>query len=402
MGVLKNIKKVCAKPIKTLENKVIPVINSINTYLDSWFPQDKWNWRKVAIAWAAVQAFVITGLEIYVAYKNVEQVSSVYHYYKSSNDIYILSQLAVADSLAVYHMIFIVALFFQFYLICDTVSKSSTLQLIPGTIFSIGITVYSVVQYIQAESSFKSKYIELMIAKDPESRNKIHQSKAVEIVIIVLMCLFCMGWVIITLRLYKVFGWNVFKQLGADIGVKNRLKLYQTLLAFLKIDIFFFTAFTLQFFIFVITYVKTDGLKIQIINIVFLVICFSMPFLGFAAIKKENYKIMCTFIFLLSISIGYMAYNFVDIIIDTHKNSELCDGNTKICITARYRNCSNSLSMACISSIILGTLTFVLSLISFRNFPKGLRIKEKSNRPSSSHHSSLSSSNRTQRRWSIE
>jgi len=36
MGVLKNIKKVCAKPIKTLENKVIPVINSINTYLDSW------------------------------------------------------------------------------------------------------------------------------------------------------------------------------------------------------------------------------------------------------------------------------------------------------------------------------------------------------------------------------
>jgi len=61
-----------------------------------------------------------------------------------------------------------------------------------------------------------------MIAKDPESRNIIHQSKAVEIVIIVLMCLFCIGWVVITLRLYKVFGWNVFKQLGADIGVKSK------------------------------------------------------------------------------------------------------------------------------------------------------------------------------------
>ena len=36
MGVLKKMKKACAKPIKTLENKVIPIINSANTYLDSW------------------------------------------------------------------------------------------------------------------------------------------------------------------------------------------------------------------------------------------------------------------------------------------------------------------------------------------------------------------------------
>jgi len=37
------------------------------------------------------------------------------------------------------------------------------------------------------------------------------------------MFIFCLGWIIITLRLYKIFGWNVFKQLGADIGVRSKL-----------------------------------------------------------------------------------------------------------------------------------------------------------------------------------
>jgi len=37
------------------------------------------------------------------------------------------------------------------------------------------------------------------------------------------MPIFCLGWVLIALRLYKIFGWNVFKQLGADIGVKSKL-----------------------------------------------------------------------------------------------------------------------------------------------------------------------------------
>jgi len=396
MTLLRNVKKAISKPYKAFNNKVIPVINSINNYLDVWFPQDKWNWRKIAIGWAALQVVVITALEIKVALDNIKQVKYIHRYYMSLADTIVLSQLSVADSLSVYHMIFTVAQFFQFYLVCDTVIKSSTLQLLPGTLFSYGIAIYSIVQYIQAKAGIQIDYVKNI---EDEKKNEHLHTANIEIIIIILMGIFCFGWTIITLRLYKIFGWNVFKQLGADIGVKNRLKLYQIFLALLKIDIFFFTGFTMQFLIFVVTYIK-ESMKAQVINIVLLVINFIMPFLGIGATRKENYKIMCLFIIFLSISIGYMVFSFVDILVDKQKNSSNCE-KENICIAAKYRNCFNSLSIACIMSIVLGVITFVLALINFKNFPKGLK-KDKTIRPSTSHNSTLSSSYNTQKRWSIE
>ncbi|OUM69256.1 hypothetical protein PIROE2DRAFT_2748 [Piromyces sp. E2] len=377
MGFSKNLKKAFVKPIKAIDNKVIPIVNKINTHLDAWFPQEKYNWRKIAIGWAAIQAVVITALEIYVTLKNNDKIEQIYNFHKGSNDSTKLSLLSGTDSLAVYHMIFIVAQFFQLYLICDTITKSSTLQLIPGTIFSLGMGVYSIVQYIQANRGIKNeKLVQEYLEQKRDKLSDLRKGKWAEIVIIILMGIFCFGWIIITLRLYKNFGWNVFKQLGADIGVKNRLKLYQILLALLKIDIFFFTAFTIQFAIFVITNIK-DGITIKIINIILLGLNFIMPFIGFIATKKENYVYMTLFIVLLSISLGYMVFNLFDILVDIHKNNN-CNKNGEIC-ERTYRDCSVSLSMACISSIIVGIITFVLALINFKNFPKGLK-KDKTKR----------------------
>ncbi|ORX42438.1 hypothetical protein BCR36DRAFT_157651 [Piromyces finnis] len=121
MGFSKKLKNVFVRPYKAIDNKIVPIVNKINTHLDVWFPQEKHNWRKKAIGWAIIQAAVITALEIYVTLQNRHKLEKVYDYYKISNDENKLSQLSVTDSLAVYHMIFIVAQFFQLYLICDTV-----------------------------------------------------------------------------------------------------------------------------------------------------------------------------------------------------------------------------------------------------------------------------------------
>jgi len=316
MSFTKNLKKAFVRPIKAVDNRVIPVVNKINTYLDAWFPQGRYNWRKISIGWATVQAIIITILEIYVTIDNTHKIDKVFYHHKLSNNPDIIGQISGTDSLAVYHMIFIVAQFFQLYLICDTITKSSTLQLIPGTIFSLGMGIYSVVQYVQANKGMNN---ELVKELSDEEKSGLRKAKWAEILIIVLMGIFCFGWIIITLRLYKNFGWNVFKQLGADIGVKNRLKLYQILLALLKIDIFFFSAFTIQFAIFVITNIE-DGITVKIINIILLGLNFIMPFIGFIATKKENYVYMTLFIVLLSISLGYMVFNFIDIVVDVNKD----------------------------------------------------------------------------------
>jgi len=387
MTLLRNVKKAISKPYKAFNNKVIPVINSINNYLDVWFPQDKWNWRKIAIGWAALQVVVITALEIKVALDNIKQVKYIHRYYMSLADTIVLSQLSVADSLSVYHMIFTVAQFFQFYLVCDTVIKSSTLQLLPGTLFSYGIAIYSIVQYIQAKAGIQIDYVKNI--EDEKKNEHLHTAANIEIIIIILMGIFCFGWTIITLRLYKIFGWNVFKQLGADIGVKNRLKICQIFLALLKIDIFFFTAFSIQIFVFVVTNINNTTEKM--VNSALLVVNFIILFMGFFAIKKESYVLMSIFIILLSISIGYMSYNVMDVVIDSRRNERWKD--------KKYRNCSISISMACYSSIVAGIITFILALFNFKNFPKGLT-KDKSYREATSNTSTLSSSNG--KRWSIE
>jgi len=376
MGASKKIKNIFVKPYKAFTNKFIPIVNSINNYLDSWFPSEKYNWRKIAIAWALLQVITITTLEIFVTRENGKQTTAIFEFYRTTNNGEIISKLSGVDSLAVYHMIFIVAQFFLLYLICDTVTKSSTIQLIISTFFSIGIAGYSVIQLWQAnkgsapEEDNPDGIINHYLTQNPTA--ELHKSKNLEYIIIGVMPIFCLGWVLIALRLYKIFGWNVFKQLGADIGVKNRLKLCQIFLAILKIDIFFFTAFTIQIFIFVVTNINETPKKI--INCVLLAVNFIILFLGFYAIKKENYVYMSMFIALLSISIGFMVYNVVDIIYD-NMNTENAkkSGNGNDLKLVKYRNCSISLSMACYSSIVAGMVTFILALINFKNFPKGLK-----------------------------
>ena len=97
---------------------------------------------------------------------------------------------------------------------------------------NIGFTVYSLIQYKQAEAMRNKEeyepYIEYIHNTEDEGKitdiKDINEGKTIEFIIIGFMCLFSVGWLIIDLRLYKVFGWNVFKQLGADIGVKSKYR----------------------------------------------------------------------------------------------------------------------------------------------------------------------------------
>lgn len=386
MGFYDKVKNAVSTPFTAIENVTLPVINKLNTYLDRLFPQDKWNWKIISIAWSFIQMITIMVLEIYIAYCNIKQKDYIYDKINKSGNMVLLRKIALADPLTVYHMIFLVAQAYQFYLIVDTLTKSSTIQLFAECIFNIALSIYTIVQYQQAENVIKDKDINDIFLNN-HNEKVFHSSKNVEIVTIGVMFFFCIGWIIITLRLYKVFGWNVFKQLGADIGVKNRLKFYQVLLTLLKFDIFFFTGFTMQFFVFVVAYLTEEMEEIKIVHMTLLVLTFLMPFCGFYATKKENYHFMTIFILLLSISIGYMVYNLVDIKLD--------ESNSK------YRDCKKSLSFTCISSIFLGILTFILALTNFKNFPKGLK-KDKSINTQASQNEKIMNPYGTPKRWSIE
>jgi len=69
-----------------------------------------------------LQVITITTLEIFVTRENGKQTTAIFEFYRTTNNGEIISKLSGVDSLAVYHMIFIVAQFFLLYLICDTVN----------------------------------------------------------------------------------------------------------------------------------------------------------------------------------------------------------------------------------------------------------------------------------------
>jgi len=402
MGALKSIKKIFSTPYKAIENKFIPIVNSLNNYLDKLFPQDKWNWRKIAVFWTLLEAVVISALEIYIGYKYRFQCETIYNFVQINGTPEEKVKFSTIDPLIVYYVIFVVALYYQYYLMCDTITKASTFQLIAVAAFGFILAIYSVIQYTQGGNyAFFHDY---KLTHPSNNNDDIERPENFEKTIIGLSFLFSFGLIIISLRLYKVFGWNVFKQLGADIDVKNRLKLYQVLMTFLKIDIFFFISFAIQFLAFTVVNIK-DNNNIQIINLAVIGTVFVIPFIGIYATKKESYRLMTIFLLLLSVSIGYMSYSLVDVLIDKYGNinkNEQNNGNNNDNLTKdRYRNCQNSLSIACILTIIISLLTYILALINFKNLPKGLK-KDKSIRAPNSQNSTLSTSYGTPKRWSIE
>lgn len=102
--------------------------------------------------------------------------------------------------------------------------KFSTIDLIALAVFNSMCLVYSVTQYLQANTN--NKRLENII-KDIKDKNKDYDnSYTYEYINIGVMLLYTIGWWYITFRLYKVFGWNSFKQIGADISLKSNFFIY--------------------------------------------------------------------------------------------------------------------------------------------------------------------------------
>lgn len=96
----------------------------------------------------------------------------------------------------------------------------------------------------------------------------------------------------------------------------------------------------MQYVVLVVFYIQNEDLYVKILNCSLIFVIFLMPFVGFWATKKEDYKLMFIFVVLLSVSIGYMVFSIIDIIANKKEKNE--KGGS-----GRYRNCENSLSFAC-------------------------------------------------------
>jgi len=176
-----------------------------------------------------------------------------------------------------------------------------------------------------------------------------------------MMIIFTIGWWYITFKLYKIFGWNVFKQIGADISLKERLKMFNILVTLLKVTFFFINVLFLTQYCTVILSDPKIPDKDRTTNWYFQE--FAIPVLGiictaigFIAMIKESRLLLGIYIFTLCAVMGFIS----SVLTDLYQGDK-----------AKYQNFKKSLTVTIIFTLLC-LITYCISLINFKNFGLGI------------------------------
>eukprot|EP00842_Homolaphlyctis_polyrhiza_P004408 jgi/Hompol1/4969/HPOL_004081-RA len=124
------------------------------------------------------------------------------------------------------------------------------------------------------------------------------------------MFIFVVGWLFLTYFLYNVFGWTVFKQLGADVAVRQQMWVYHFHMLFLKLDVYFLLGFSFQF-VYLVLYSSPSSTAYHILVVPPVAII--VLIIAYMAILKENKTLMITTIVGLLGCLGYMINRLVDV-----------------------------------------------------------------------------------------
>jgi len=323
----------------------------------SFIPKDQW--ARYALGWSIAQLIISVAIEIYIALKHRQHVSDVSAAIDpNTNGLSVV--IKNGEAITIYHALFIAAQFFQLVLLWDALYQLSLIQLVTTTIFNWASWFYALVQYSQAANwltpSGSTSYQDLL-----PSSIQSHPTNMAEIVLIVIFLAFCLGWVYLTYKLYFVFGWTTYKQMGADVQFRNVLYLYHIYILLLKVDAFFFLGFDLQFLFLILIPGSNGGSNSETDVIVHALISFPGSVLAlvlaYYAVRKENrYMVYATLALCIGL-IGYLSSKLYDIW-----------GARQ----SRFQSSRNSLTFFIALTIIMTVLTMIALIANMLRFGEGL------------------------------
>ncbi|CAB4405152.1 unnamed protein product [Rhizophagus irregularis] len=307
----------------------------------------------------ALAVSILEGLVLAVHSKAVSQISLFED--KVKNDATLLSDFtdiyAQGRSMTIYHVLFIVSQFFQLGLCIDALYHQNTIQLIALSLFIFAGLAFSAIQVYQSTSLISdngiSPSIQELIIKGNDTLPK--DAVPYEIVIIIVMLLSSMSFAYLAYKLYQEFGWTIYKKIGADMAMRDRYKMYQIFIMLLKFDVFFFLGFSIQFLALVVILEATK----EILQHVILSVLTSagMIIVGFWGVQTERKVLMYLFKLGVCVAEGYIISKIVDVSMNPDKYH-----GTRIFVTFFLSVC-----------LVLGIVTFVISLLCLKNFDKGLK-----------------------------
>ncbi|KAJ1651956.1 hypothetical protein IWQ61_007599 [Dispira simplex] len=294
---------------------------------------------------AALQTAIVTALEAVIAYFYFSTVPQPFERLSSDRGI------------PIYLILFAIAQLFLLVMVWDTVRQRNIIQLIGVVIFNLCIFGYAVFQYFQIS---RLEYLEILtLNKVKETQLDFETMKRnMRPLLIVIPCVTGTSHIVymwLGYRLHSHFGWDVFKRIGANAKLRKMYRAYHIFVLLIKIDFFFFLGFALQFIILVL---RNSSLELWL-TVAAVPVTLAVLILAIYAVHAENRPIMCLFMVGLVASMVYFIYRLVRIY--TVTNSE------------RYLNAGKFLTFFAAVSLVAIVLTFIQSVICYRNFDQGLK-----------------------------
>ncbi|KAI8877608.1 hypothetical protein K501DRAFT_337300 [Backusella circina FSU 941] len=231
----------------------------------------------------------------------------------------------------VYLMLFIFSLVFQVLLVWDATRHKNSIQIIAFLIFNLCCFSYAVFQFKQIETPLSdpnASFIKLIIANP----------------IVIGICQLI--YLYLGTSLCVEFGWRIYKKIGADPEIRNMYRWYQIFLTILKLDIFFFLGFSIQYLVLVLSHEDIE----YALTILALPLTCLLLLLAVYSVRHESKILISLFFVGLAAGVAYFIFKLYRIYTQVEK----------------YQYVQNFLKFFVI-------LTIINASICWYNFGKGLK-----------------------------
>lgn len=333
-------------------------------------------WVRLSLIASLLQIFFICTLEALVlmgALHDLDQMNTLVLIIKNSPSIQnkISSEFPVESleqsqlkfqALPVYFGLFFFAQIFQFVLCCDAAKSQNTIQILVLALFNFLLLLYAFVQVFQTVSGHS--FFERLAASAELPFEYSKFISPLEITIIVILLIFAISFAIIACKLYREYGWNIYKRIGADLQMRKRFTIYHVFVMVLKFDILLFVSFSTQYICLVIIPNAGFELDFYVHLSASILICLVMSILAFWSVKTESH--IGIILFALG-SLGVMTYFGYKLVLI------LLPCSPQDCPKDRFASSRIFLSLFTCFCILFALFTILGSILCYGNFGKGLK-----------------------------
>ncbi|KAI8641854.1 hypothetical protein BD408DRAFT_388215 [Parasitella parasitica] len=255
-------------------------------------------------------------------------------------------QEGLTKGIPVYLIIFIFSLVFQVALAWDAVHNRNTIQVIAFILFNLCCFSYAVFQFSQITTALESSI-------QDQTLNWELQKIIIANPIIIGICQ--LAYFYFGARLYLEFGWRIYKKIGADPDIRNMYRWYQIFLTILKLDIFFFLGFSIQYLVLVL---QRGDVEYPLTIVALPLTCLVLV-LAVYSVKHESKPLITLFFFGLAAGVAYFIFKIYRIYDESQQQ--------------KYRFVKIFLTFFACVTLILLLLTTINAIICCYNFDRGLK-----------------------------